>query len=86
MAATERATERGDRPDAICCRTKASSACRSSASRRRSLARSELRQPAQIARVALERVLREAAFDPQMIQVRVDHRPGYANIRGFEGA
>src|SRR4051812_28274417 len=41
------------------------------------------RECAQIARVALERVIGQPPFDPQMVQVCVDHRPGYANIRGF---
>jgi hypothetical protein len=46
----------------------------------------ELCQSAQIARVALERVVGEAPFHPKVVEVRVDHQPGYANIRGFEAA
>lgn len=40
-------------------------------------------ESAQIATVALDRVMGEAAFDPQMVEIRVGHG-GYANIRDFE--
>src|SRR6476620_10657276 len=46
----------------------------------------EFRQSAQVARVALERVVGETPFRPEVVEVRVDHQPGYANIRGFEAA
>ena len=73
MAATDRATDRGDSPAVICSRTKPSSAARSSASGGTPRAGGESRQRGEIARVALERVRGEPALDAQMIQIGVDH-------------